>query len=95
MFDFFFVLGGDGGGVGATGGGSKFEVLLLLVKGFEKLNLDGVGVGVGDDDAAAVDAGLRTGVLLLAVAVLPPLPKSNFIALVVEILFLWVGDASR
>lgn len=87
---FFFVLGGDGGGVGAIVGVSLFEVLLLLVKGFEKLNLDGVGV---DDDDAAVDAGLLTGGLLLAVAVLPPLPKLNFIALVVDIV-LWVGDAS-
>ncbi len=92
FFHLFFVLGGDGGGVGATttaaAAGTLFEVLLLFAKGFEKLNLDVVG-GV-DNDATAVDAGLLTGglvvLLLLVVAVLsPPLPKLNFIVLVVDI----------
>jgi hypothetical protein len=72
-----------------------FEVLLLFAKGFEKLNLDVVG-GV-DNDAAAVDAEMLAGglvvlLLLLVVAVLsPPLPKLNFIVLVVDIV---IGDAS-
>ena len=91
-FDCLDLDGGDGGGDGATVGGSFLPLVApLLENGVEKLNLD--DDTAADDAAAAGGAGLIWGLGLSAAVLVfsppppPPFPKLNFIAISRDVVF--------